>query len=737
MSKDIQDKIVAEEVSTNRDRFVSGTNYADDQDVAARALRHVVSDVERMRNQRTRLENKWLLCYKLWDGTPLSKYTSSAESVHVPEPYKAVEAAVPRIRRGLTGSAEWFRPTASTESSVQNLRSIQEVLHSDLYEDHFEQKISAFIRDVLIYGDCPGKVYWKYRAKSIVYNQAGAPKVTTNGPVITSKTPTMRRGVPSVVVEDHPTFDIRDIYDFYTDALRFDLQESPGNAEAFVRTIEHLRQMEMVGLYKNVDKLLATEQRKAEEAEEARGQSAGAGGLYAQSYGDRRHDASGGTESPTNARPGEYRLLEYWGWFDLHDDGNFVECVITVAEDHTVLQVRRNPMWHGIRPYVSGHGNRSSNRFYSKGLVEVIVRLCMELDDTRNLRLEAAHLNLSPMFRASYDFAYSGNELTARSGQIFRGERGSIEPIYQPSMDRAAESTEQAIKRDIQEVTGMPSLYQGQRSGGSGGAVTATEVATMAQEANTRIEETAYNIGVFALSPMLEMFHALDQEYISKAKEISILGLDGIRAGIKKVSPEQIAGQVRIDILTLPEISLVGLHAAQMTRYLGSMGDLIVANPGLVDVKELMKLGFTQTFGYKHVDRIFPDSQRPEDQVTPGEENLAIISGHADQVLVKPADKDLIHLQVHQGFMDTQLYERQEELTQRQLAAHIQNHILQLEQKSQAAMPVQPDQMMAQGAGMAAGGGPGGGRQAPGPQSLSGVARSGAAMRASDMGVGG
>jgi len=415
--------------------------------------------------------------------------------------------------------------------------------------------------------------------------------------------------------------------------------------------------------------------------------SGGKSALYKHDIGDQRFSDKDLDVPTTDGKEpgGPMPLTEWCGLFDPKDGHDYSEHVITMAGDHTVVRVQENTQWSGVRPYVWGHYIRVGTKFYSVGMIEKIVRLSRELDDTRNLSLIAQHLAISPMIEATDAVELTGNQLTAMPGRVIRtGAPGQLNPIVVPDTTRVALAAEATAKSDIQETTGVPRLFYGSSMEGGD---TATEFVGRNAEANLRIEEGAINIAAFALSPALEMFLQLNQEYVTKDKEVALFGKAGNRTGVKKLSPADIAGRARIDIITLKEISLVGLHAQQMIRFLGAVSPLLQANPGLIDIPALLRMSYVSSFGYKDIEQVFPSYREVDDVLSPDEENMMFLSGTGQSVIVMPTDNDILHMKAHIGATGTKTFEKLDEERQRALLAHLENHKLQLSRKISVEMP--------------------------------------------------
>lgn len=701
-------------------------NYAGDRKVRERAARFVSDFIGRADMTMAILMDKMAVWYANWNGDPTSDYFPTGRSVHVPEAFKAVETFVPRAANILTGQPKWFRVKGIDDSGKENAEKITNLILAQLQQDGFYSKFRGFLRDSAIYGYAPGKIRWRHRRKKFKYTKVQEEEAGANRVLKTSED-------EQTVILDGPTLEPVDVADFVVDLRFHEIQnDSPGVCFRQERFEDELKEMRDRGVYSNVDALIS-ETSTPERDVQVSGPLGTA--INPATHRQLRDAANGISIDLMHRKPQAriYEVYEFWGKFDKDWDeqipgsrGEEREFVITLARrmanqkdqkgGWTVLRVAENPYWHGQRPVVVCHHIRRSNCFQSMGIIEPITRLCSELDDSRNMALAARSLAAAPAIIATDDADIYQNNLILDPGTILRARnKDAIAPFVIPDLSNAAYKAEEAIKRDIREATGMTAPLQGVTEESS---ETATSVVTRTRESNKRIAEVCQNIAFEFLIPMLEQFHALNQQLITEERLVEVMGPDGISMDLRKMNPAEIAGKVSFEIMALPQIEMAGIEARMLMAFLNQAGAFLQLDPSIVRPAELLKMAWQKEFGVNEMDRVFPSADKPLRLRTAEDEHQIMCMGH----MLEPQEGENYHahFQQHSAFMQSPEYQKQPEDAQKRILVHARNTKLRLNEEMEAAMPRTPPlpPMSPMEAAMQGGpGGPGGGPPGMGPPS--------------------
>ena len=710
--------------------YAPAENLASDEKIAQRAGKHVANFLSTAEHTRTFLLEKMAVFYAMWNGEPISRYYPSARSVHVPEPYKAVESVVGRLFDILLGPSKWFRVVGLDDGGRKNAEVVTNLILEQLRQDGFRRKAVSMFRDTCIYGWKVAKLRWKTCRRKIKYNKLEEEDILEAG-TKTGKEVSVKRGEVQEVNLDGPTVEPVDNMDVYVDIRFHDLQDdAPGLALRQEVFEEALLEDKEAGWYKNVDEIM-------KEPFEHKGDSQVAGpqgtAIQPSTYKQMR-DYSDGihidfvSTSPASRR---YEIYEFYGKFDPKQDmgslakssyanpvrgkGKQEEYIITLGRklgQHgdlsqsgawTVLRVVKNSWWHGKRPIVDAHYTRRSHSFHSVGLIEPIVKLCLELDDSRNMALAARALAVKPIVIATDQADIYSNNMILDPGTVIRARTvDAVKFTAIPDRSDAAYKAEEAIKRDIHETTGVVTIQMGSDRGG---AETATGTVSRLREANKRLSEAARNISENMLIPMLEQIFSMNQQMITEERMIEMLGEDGLVTDVRKVGPADVAGRVRFEILAMPQIEMAGIQGQMLSRFASNAMPLWQLMPDAINMPKLMEKIWEKEFGSKDIPEIFPNSQVPKEMRTTYQEHQLIAYG---QVLKPQRGENLqAHMAGHLGFIKTSAFQGWAEDAKRRLIAHIENTKIAFQDfVEQQVIPQMPPQMAQLPAGPQGPGGP-------------------------------
>jgi hypothetical protein len=679
------------------------TNLASNKKIADRAAKFVSDFLSRIQASRTNLEDRLTVFYGLWNGDSVADYFPTARPVHVPEPFKAVEGFVPRAANLLVEQPGWFRVVGIDDQGKKNAEVITKLLKAQLKRDNFDTKIRSVLRDTAIYGYCPSKVFWKKRRRKIKYNKVT--KTPSQDPGAPGEKLKLQRGKETEINLDGPTLEHVDVYDFFND-LRFkDIQDSPGIIFRQERFEHELIARRDSGDYVNVDALISSDIKpKAVTTSGPPGTM-----MNPATYQQIRDFTDGISVDIYSEKHGHrmYEIFEFWGLFDKDWDlggskrGTEKEYVITLgrkmgenkaAGGWIPLRIAENPFWHGMRPAICAHYSRRSHVFQSIGVIEPIVSLSAELDDSRNIGLAARALEAKPAFIASDDADLYQNNFVIDPGSVLRGRTTDcIRALHVPKVSDSAFRSEEILKSDIRETTGIISTYQGSSDAAS---ETATSIVNRTREANKRIAEVAKNVAQEFLVPMLEMFHSLNQQMITKEKMVELIGEDGLTVDIQKVSPEEVAGQVGFEITCLPEIEIAGLKTRMLNEFLDRAVAIAPVAPNAIRYEKLLQMAWRSQFGAANIDEVFTNANAPLRFRSAMDEAYIVGMGH--NVEVQEGENYMEHFRGHQETVASKAFQNWPEDAKMRMLAHLANTESRLRQEMERSAPRTPQEAMMQ-----------------------------------------
>jgi hypothetical protein len=99
-------------------------------------------------------------------------------------------------------------------------------------------------------------------------------------------------------------------------------------------------------------------------------------------------------------KTGKVRIWEYYGWYDINDDGTDEKCVITIAPDFDkVIRKIALPFYSGKYPFVKTFYELTDDRWFShRGIPEIIEDIVKEIDMQHNMKLDSQTMRNAPMY---------------------------------------------------------------------------------------------------------------------------------------------------------------------------------------------------------------------------------------------------------------------------------------------------------------------------------------------------
>lgn len=642
-------------------------NLAGDPLVVERAKRKVEETLIKTFTDRVERENEWEIFISLYRGYRITGSVRSNADVNVPESRKAVEAWTRRLHKATFLQEKWFEAQGTTKEEDKRADSITEFMLDQIRRDKFPVKWKHFLRQMCILGTSPALVNWDYVTRRVNFSERTIKDKKDRGLTIDRKVEVkFPKGSNRTFVFDNPTFQPLSLFDFAADPHHWDVQAGTFAGHQTVMTRIKLKQLQVRGAFMNVEKLDEL------------------GGLTPA----QRKDLIGRFLIPTIepdhathvAATDEFRIVEYWGAFQPSTDAEEREYVITMEKEHgVILQVRENPLWHGRRPYVVGqftHDERAS--LYGIGVIEPIASLQLELNDTRNMMLNAKDLIVNPMMEIAEDADVPDEMLFAQAGRVLRVRvPGMIRPIQFADPTLTALRTESITKADILETANTPLSLVGAPQRGD---ETATENVNRIREANSAMEDVLMDVGDIVLKPYLDMVYFLNLQFIREERVFRRLGRRA-RSGdelFKVLQPEDLVGQYEFQILGLRDSSLKGLRSQQLRGMLDALSRYVPLGLNL-DVNAVGRKFAQDIFDDQTARLFFPDLEQ-EPPLTPQEEHEFLQLGR--RMDVDDRDDHQLHLQAHQAVLQN----KNSKLNMAQhlnLDAHIQNHIVALQKQIQ------------------------------------------------------
>ena len=307
-------------------------------------------------------------------------------------------------------------------------------------EMHFQSKTSMFIKSMLLDGTAIAKVPYRYKEVETMR------RTTTVDPL--TGIPTMTKEPVIDVQFDGPDLEIIPIYDFFPDwsvKRAGDITAMRGCVHRVWKTYAALKRD---GKYKNLDELKISMDKK--------GCSAWSRPYYTDDNFKEDFERMQGNDEPGMKDSGRIELWEYWGLYDPKGDGNFIECIMTIANGDVCIYEEENFYDYKFKPFVACPNYARENEFYGIPELTAVRALIKEANTLRNARLDNINLSVNPMWIADRAAGINAKSLFSRpNGIIWANDINGIKPL--PPMDPSIGSREEMafIQNDIQNATAL------------------------------------------------------------------------------------------------------------------------------------------------------------------------------------------------------------------------------------------------------------------------------------------
>lgn len=487
----------------------------------------VITDFEEDLKTHERFVKKADRCYRAYRGvierrSQAAKWTNKQHPAYV---FQSIETIVASL---VDPAPKWrirARPLVASPEEVERARAgaraNELLLNHQLSVDHFPEKQRVIDLQALIVGLTVTKQAWNYREGEVrsrrtveetIYDDYGMPIGTIPKRVDSTSTE---------VLSDDPTCIPVDVRDFVWHEGAISLSKCMRVTHRLWYTMDELRQLERLGVYKNVA-----------EVTESKDQTRGAG-IY-----EREQDLF-----EVNRAKDQIEVLEQWR-VDPSAPGGMR--VVSVGNRKALLRDSASPFWfdrleHQF-PFMVCSAIPDLFRIPGISDVEMMQELQEMLWTLTNQRLDNLQLINNAIFLIaedmedpdSFEFAPGARNLVPRPV-------GDTVQAWSPNpiVAQVSIEAEGMLKGDLQNVTGGMPFLSGTESQ-SVDQNTATGVSIVTSLAQRRLLAKKQQF-TWAKRRIGEQWCALNQQFVTDDKLVPVVGQDGAEA-FEVVRPEVLEG---------------------------------------------------------------------------------------------------------------------------------------------------------------------------------------------------
>lgn len=287
------------------------------------------------------------------------------------------------------------------------------------------------------------------------------------------------------------------------------------------------------------------------------------------------------------SRKNEIEVWEYWT--------NDIKCLI--LNKSIVGLVTNNPYWHRRKPFSKWECIPVSGEFYGIGIVEMCSNLQVELNTTRNQRIDNVSFALNRMYTILRTANIDVAQLKSRpNGFIEVDDHDDLRemPVYEVKDSGFTEET--IIKNDMDVTSGVYNYTRGEPADRR---ETATTASILSQAGNDRFESQVLEIGWGGFSDSALQLAWLNRQYIDTETEITVVGDNG-KTSDAVINQEDI--DIDLQIVPAPSSLFSAANKQIQQNSLVQLSNILVNNPA-VNQQEFLKRVF-EAFDFSNPDSL-------------------------------------------------------------------------------------------------------------------------------------
>ena len=306
-------------------------------------------------------------------------------------------------------------------------------------------------------------------------------------------------------------------------------------------------------------------------------------------------------------RSNDIEVLEYWT--------NAIKCI--VLNKTLVALVVENPYWHKRKPFTKWECVPVSGEFYGIGIVEMCRQLQVELNTTRNQRIDNVSFALNRMFTILRSANIDTTQLRSRpNGFIEVDDHNDIQELPVNEVKSSAYTEETIIKNDMDVTSGVYNYTRGEPADRR---ETATTASILAQAGNDRFESQVLQIGWGGFSDSALQLAWLNRQYITADTEIAVVGDNGEQSSVM-INQDSI--DVDLQIIPAPSSLFSAANKQIQQNALVQLSNILVNNPN-VNQPEYLKRVF-EAFDFTDPEKLISSNMQTPTQETTEEPTTAL-----------------------------------------------------------------------------------------------------------------
>jgi hypothetical protein len=444
-------------------------------------------DVDFKDMERTILprHQKYIKWYKLYNGhIDPEDMRENGANLFIQYTMPTIDTLISSVLQTLFRQRTYVVVEPKQKAFMENAKYMQ-----SLIEDQLDNKVNivekwySLLLENFLYGTSLPYSDWKLEKKQV--KQWVDLKVPGTN-IVLARIPMKKE----LRVYDAPIYEVTDIFNVYVPSHAKDIKDADGMAIKNYITPAELKRRADMGIYKNIEDL-TEENNPFEEIEKV------------------RQEIQGTSDSVSQKR---IKIITFY-----YDDR-----IIVQANGRKIIHNEENPLFSMEKPFDRVMWHPMPNEFWGKSLAEAVESLQLELNTTRNQRIDNVSLVLNKLFKYKKDADIDPATIISKPGHgIPVNDMNDIDTFDIPDVTSSAYQEEAVIKQDIQYITFVNDYAMGRTTPGTQDE-TATAVRNKTESSNINFNTVVMMLNATGLKPMYDKFIKLNMQYMDRPENVPV-----------------------------------------------------------------------------------------------------------------------------------------------------------------------------------------------------------------------
>ena len=533
----------------------------------------VKSQLEWFKTARGEKEDIWLECWAMYLGSHEARQnlktrllrsvgqqnTDWRHNITTGKAFEQVETILAYLQQAFFPNRDWFDVVPLEPGQLELVDVVKQFTKKKLVEAKFISHWEMFIRQMLITGSSVLALPWRY--ETVKYKK----RIRTTPPtgeqrLEYSERVEFKEVEEERVIQNHPDFEVLDMFDCFLDPKSIDLNESDF-IRRIVKTKAEVAELIKAGVYTDIDILDV---------------------VRCPGYSDHDVDIRAnqellkrfqGFDVPEGFHwSQDIEIFEYWG--NITVEGTTYKDVTATVIGDKMVRFENNPYWCG-KPFVLGTYTPVVRSVAALGVIEPGLGMLHELDILTNQRLDNLELSIDSMWEYINDGTLQPEDIYTKPGRVFTvNQPETLRPISAAQNFVITYDESAILEQRIDKNAGTGNLISS-NSARDAERVTAAEVRATRDAGGNRLSGVHKHIEETALIMSLDKLFRLFQQFIIDDEIVRIPGQNPGDFVFLQVGQDELQHDFKITPVGADHIADKEFEVAQRLQFL----QVVSSNP--------------------------------------------------------------------------------------------------------------------------------------------------------------